>query len=237
MDWTSAEEDSVFKETHGDAKAATDSDHEPEGNDEDVTIIDYAQNDEAAIHEEDEARTTDAPQIVYSSQPYQTSTVTTPTTKSQTLSQYVVTYVPTTPTSTRAQRNSQEEQTLVHHDSTAAAEACNRPSYVKTIDDAASPTAHASTTVQSYQVVSSIDSLHPHRNSIASIAIPAKDSSSSNSIAITTSNNDLNYFLMDVAQVMNKLSDIAQMEIKIEINKLLLGKLKDSKNLQRTSEW
>ena len=52
------------------------------------------------------------------------------------------------------------------------------------------------------------------------------------STQLLANNHALNYFLMDVAQQMDKLNDIAQMEMKIEIHKLLLEKLKNSSNLR-----
>lgn len=49
--------------------------------------------------------------------------------------------------------------------------------------------------------------------------------------ALTTSP-ALSYFLMDVAVQMEKLNEIAQMEVKIDIHKLLLDKLRNSNNLR-----
>lgn len=43
-----------------------------------------------------------------------------------------------------------------------------------------------------------------------------------------------NYFLMDLAVQMDRLNDIAQMELKIEIHRLLLEKLKNVNNLRQT---
>ncbi|KAJ6634256.1 hypothetical protein Bhyg_17102 [Pseudolycoriella hygida] len=42
----------------------------------------------------------------------------------------------------------------------------------------------------------------------------------------------LNYFLMDVQLQMNKLNDLAQMELKIDIQKMILEKLRKSENLR-----
>lgn len=42
----------------------------------------------------------------------------------------------------------------------------------------------------------------------------------------------LNYFLMDVQLQMNKMNDFAQMELKIEIQKLILEKLRKPENLK-----
>ncbi|XP_031626385.1 uncharacterized protein LOC116342783 [Contarinia nasturtii] len=44
----------------------------------------------------------------------------------------------------------------------------------------------------------------------------------------------VNYFLMDLAVQMERLNDIAQMELKIEIHRLLLEKLKNVNNLRQT---
>lgn len=44
----------------------------------------------------------------------------------------------------------------------------------------------------------------------------------------------VNYFLMDLAVQMDRLNDIAQMEFKIEISRLLLEKLKNVNNLRQT---
>lgn len=46
----------------------------------------------------------------------------------------------------------------------------------------------------------------------------------------SASPNGLNYFLMDIQMQMEKLSDIAQMEMKVEIQKLLLDKLRNADN-------
>lgn len=43
----------------------------------------------------------------------------------------------------------------------------------------------------------------------------------------------VNYFLMDVAMQMDRLNDIAQMELKIEIHRLLLEKLRNPSNLRQ----
>lgn len=42
----------------------------------------------------------------------------------------------------------------------------------------------------------------------------------------------MNYFLMDVAMQMERLNDIAQMELKIDIHRLLLDKLRNHRNLR-----
>lgn len=42
----------------------------------------------------------------------------------------------------------------------------------------------------------------------------------------------LNYFLMDVQLQMNKLNELAQMELKIEIQKMILEKLRKAENLR-----
>lgn len=47
-------------------------------------------------------------------------------------------------------------------------------------------------------------------------------------------NGIVNYFLMDLAVQMDRLNDIAQMEFKIEISRLLLEKLKNVNNLRQT---
>lgn len=44
----------------------------------------------------------------------------------------------------------------------------------------------------------------------------------------------VNYFLMDIAVQMERLNDIAQMELRIEIQKLILEKLKNMSNLRQT---
>lgn len=42
----------------------------------------------------------------------------------------------------------------------------------------------------------------------------------------------LNYFLMDVQLQMNKLNELAQMELKIDIQKMILDKLRKPENLK-----
>lgn len=53
-------------------------------------------------------------------------------------------------------------------------------------------------------------------------------------VPVSTGPNFVNYFLMDLAVQMERLNDIAQMELKIEIHRLLLEKLKNSNNLRQT---
>lgn len=53
-------------------------------------------------------------------------------------------------------------------------------------------------------------------------------------VPVTTSPSIVNYFLMDVAMQMERLNDIAQMELKIEIHRLLLEKLKNVNNLRQS---
>lgn len=59
---------------------------------------------------------------------------------------------------------------------------------------------------------------------------PASSSATGQSIAQTMSSIALNYFLMDIQIQMDKLAEIAQMELKIEIQKLLLDKLRNPQN-------
>lgn len=59
---------------------------------------------------------------------------------------------------------------------------------------------------------------------------PASSSAAGPSIAQTMSSIALNYFLMDIQIQMDKLNEIAQMELKIEIQKLLLDKLRNPQN-------
>lgn len=56
--------------------------------------------------------------------------------------------------------------------------------------------------------------------------------SSHQSDSIVSGGGSVNYFLMDVQQQMDKLNDIAQIELKIEIQKLLLDKLRCANNLR-----
>lgn len=53
-------------------------------------------------------------------------------------------------------------------------------------------------------------------------------------VPVTTGPTIVNYFLMDLAVQMERLNDIAQMELKIEIHRLLLEKLKNVNNLRQT---
>lgn len=50
----------------------------------------------------------------------------------------------------------------------------------------------------------------------------------------TVPTGQVNYFLMDLGVQMERLNDIAQMELKIEIHRLLLEKLKNANNLRQT---
>lgn len=53
-------------------------------------------------------------------------------------------------------------------------------------------------------------------------------------VPVSTAPTIVNYFLMDLAVQMERLNDIAQMELKIEIHRLLLEKLKNVNNLRQT---
>lgn len=53
-------------------------------------------------------------------------------------------------------------------------------------------------------------------------------------LPVSQSPSIVNYFLMDVALQMERLNEIAQMELKIEIHRLLLEKLKNPNNLRQT---
>lgn len=53
-------------------------------------------------------------------------------------------------------------------------------------------------------------------------------------VPVSTGPTIVNYFLMDLAVQMERLNDIAQMELKIEIHRLLLEKLKNVNNLRQT---
>lgn len=53
-------------------------------------------------------------------------------------------------------------------------------------------------------------------------------------VPVAASPQIVNYFLMDVAMQMERLNDIAQMEMKIEIHRLLLEKLRNVNNLRQT---
>lgn len=53
-------------------------------------------------------------------------------------------------------------------------------------------------------------------------------------VPVATGPTVVNYFLMDLAVQMERLNDIAQMELKIEIHRLLLEKLKNANNLRQT---
>lgn len=53
-------------------------------------------------------------------------------------------------------------------------------------------------------------------------------------VPVSTGPTIVNYFLMDLAVQMERLNDIAQMELKIEIHRLLLEKLKNAHNLRQT---
>lgn len=59
---------------------------------------------------------------------------------------------------------------------------------------------------------------------------PASSSATGQSIVQTMSSIALNYFLMDIQIQMDKLNEIAQMELKIEIQKLILEKLRNPQN-------
>lgn len=252
MDWTSAEESSIEKETS--AIPLTDT----ERDDDDDRPIDSMSDDEhieaTAEHTDQttatalmttaiEMKTEDCTaaqiaeleqpvteQIVYSHTPYQQVIQQNPIapSKSQTLSQFVLTYVPNSP----AQKGTNQESTV---DSTATMTSSyvstSKASSTRALDaqiiqsvPVTTPINLSTTTIPSYQVVSTIDRI-PHRDPVKETKTPILDNLNAG---------NLNYFLLDVAQQMSKLNDIAQIEVKIDIHKLLLEKLKDLKNLQNS---
>lgn len=98
------------------------------------------------------------------------------------------------------------------------------------------------TTVDSTAVASNQSNLPTTsiiNSAVATSVGPASDLSSSgtNHTVVSTmpsssgaSSNRLDYFLLDVQQQMEKLNDIAQMELKVDMQKLLLDKLRQSDN-------
>lgn len=253
MDWTSAEESSIEKETSAlnltDTDREDDDERHPETtSDEELVVatpveladqssttvmatsIDLKSEDcsETTITELEPQPVTE--QIVYSHTPYQQVIQQNPiaTSKNQTLSQFVLTYVPNPP----SHKSTHEESTV---DSTAATTSYavagnSKASSTRTIDGQILQTVTATnavnlstTTVPSYQVVSTMDRMH--RGGMKESTAPVVD---------TLNAGNLNYFLLDVAQQMSKLNDIAQIEVKIDIHKLLLQKLRDIQNLQNS---
>lgn len=139
--------------------------------------------------------------------------------------QYLVAYLPTVGTTT----HTQPIQIRAEPDLLIAANAanCNTPNasiFATTSAATAESTAHSSSASAS----SSSTTTHP---------LDSKYSSVSNQRIVTvpvgTGPTIVNYFLMDLAVQMERLNDIAQMELKIEIHRLLLEKLKNVNNLRQ----
>lgn len=251
MDWTSAEESSIEKEASG--INLTDTDREDDDERHPEIISDEEHMVEAPVEPVEQSTTTvmAAPidlktedctettiteleppvteQIVYSHTPYQQVIQPNPiaASKNQTLSQFVLTYVPNPPSHKSTHEDSTVDSTATMTTSYAGG---SKASSTRTIDaqilqPVTNPINLSTTTIPSYQVVSTIDRMPPHRSGVKESTAPVVD---------TLNAGNLNYFLLDVAQQMSKLNDIAQIEVKIDIHKLLLEKLRDVKNLQNS---
>lgn len=138
--------------------------------------------------------------------------------------QYVVTYLPTSVGNQIPMRT--EGDALL----SAAAANCvtiAAPTHQQTTTHQAQPQAHHHQTMYTDQsggalssATGTVENKYAMNNRI--ITLP-----------MNTTPAIVNYFLMDVAVQMERLNDIAQMEMKIEIHRLLLEKLKNINNLRQ----
>lgn len=137
--------------------------------------------------------------------------------------QYVVTYLPTTVGNQIPMRS--EGDALL----SAAAANCvtiagpthhQTPSHQTTQQQTHQQTLYTEQNTNQTGTVNSVENKYPMNNRI--ITVP-----------VNTTPTIVNYFLMDVAVQMERLNDIAQMELKIEIHRLLLEKLKNINNLRQ----
>lgn len=137
---------------------------------------------------------------------------TTATVNDSTKMNYLFTYVPqaTTVSATPLQIRNDQETTLIAANGAANCVSINNP-HTTMFAEAPSTTTSTQIDQSKYQMNNRI------------ITVP-----------VATSPQIVNYFLMDVAVQMERLNDIAQMEMKIEIHRLLLEKLRNVNNLRQT---
>lgn len=265
MDWTTAEEKLIKRDTDatGSEGAAAEEDdenlHESMSNEDSRESKQLEQEAEMTSSIDIKSEYANAvmesspitEQLVFETPPYQQvvqSSVSSPvvSAKSQSLSQFVLTYVPTpTPPATRMivddpitistpAINSANISSRTKISSKAFEESYPSISVGATHQIIQTPvssqcySSNQSVPVTSYQVIST-------KNHLVQKDGGTGGTGSNGTLATDTIGAGiLNYFLLDVSQQMNKLNDIAQMEVKIDIHKLLLEKLKDGKNLRRT---
>lgn len=264
MDWTSAEEKLIKRDSDatGSEEAAIDDDdenlHETMSNEDSreskqlehegvlSPSIDVKSEYANAVLESSPI----TEQLVFETPPYQQvvqSSVSSPvvSAKSQSLSQFVLTYVPTpTPPATRMivddpitiptpainSANISSRTTISSksfEDTYPSISVGATHQIIQTPASSQCFSSNPSVPVSSYQVVST-------NNHVVQKDGGKGNNGNGTSATDTIGAGILNYFLLDVSQQMNKLNDIAQMEVKIDIHKLLLEKLKDGKNLRRT---
>lgn len=70
---------------------------------------------------------------------------------------------------------------------------------------------------------------HDNKQAVVSASAQATTTSGNNN-HVSSGRNGLSYFLLDIQMQMEKLNDIAQMELKVEMQKLLLDKLRQADN-------
>lgn len=218
MDWTTAEEKSIKIETDNEQNITDDvvetddmNDNEENNTDENSNFSNMAQAETAidAGHNIKENQETNQTLAIE---------------KQQNLNQFVFTYVPTTMPAATQITNHEQYQTYAD-----GASCSHQP--MKNVLSNMCRNSLVSSNAQTQELITST---HKEMTTTQNLVSNSQvlDSSDPKLASVPPA---LNYFLMDVAVQMEKLNEIAQMEVKIDIHKLILDKLRSHKNLRNSS--
>lgn len=141
--------------------------------------------------------------------------------------QYVVTYLPTSVGNQISMRN--DSDALL----TAATGSCvtiATPNHQPTQNQQSAPPQNHQQALYADQTTNSLAAANGTVNNVEN-KFPMNNRIIT--VPVNTAPAILNYFLMEIAVQMERLNDIAQMEMKIEIHRLLLEKLKNINNLRQ----
>lgn len=218
MDWTTAEEKSIKIETDSDQTLPEDTagvddmdDNETNNTDENSNFSNVAQIESDIDTVQDVKENQEANQTISMEKP-------------PNLNQYVFTYVPSTmPAATHI---TNQEQYSNYAD---GASCSHQP--VKNVLNSISRNSSVCSNPQPQELITSTHKETSIAHNSATNQVLDSNDPKLPSFSISPA---LNYFLMDVAVQMEKLNEIAQMEMKIDIHKLLLDKLRNINNLRRS---
>lgn len=214
MDWTTTEEKSIKLEVDSDQNLpdddAADIDDNETNNTDENSSFSNINPDEAAI------------EAAHDIKEVQDSRPTLTMEKPPNLNQFVFTYVPSAVPTTSHLATQEQYQNYTDEASCSHQPMKSNMSRNSSVCSSVQPqelitSTHKETSMAQHAVAGQAVITNDHKISSASVS-PA-----------------LNYFLMDVALQMEKLNEFAQMEVKIDIHKLLLDKLRNASNLRHSS--